>query len=60
MMGNILKTFKSKDEGFAGMDSDIIADYCWIFGDLNFRLNSDFKTLIQKIDELPSLVESLD
>lgn len=43
MMSSIMKTFRCKENG---LDSDVLADYTWVFGDLNYRMNSNFTDLI--------------
>jgi len=60
MMSNIMKTFRCKEEVFNGLDSDVLADYTWIFGDLNYRMNSNFQDLVPLIKDCPSLIKSLD
>ena len=50
MMGSMLKTFKSKSEATQDLDSDMVSDYSFIFGDLNYRFNTDFTEMIDKVD----------
>jgi len=50
MMGSMLKTFKSKSEATQDLDSDMVSDYSFIFGDLNYRFNTDFTDMISKVD----------
>ena len=39
MMSGFMQTFKNEN----GIDLDFICDYNFIFGDLNYRMDSDFK-----------------
>jgi len=60
MMSNIMKTFRCKEEVFSGLDSDVLSDYTWIFGDLNYRMNSNFVELVPLIADCPALIPTLD
>ena len=60
MISNMMKTFKSKNESTHNIDCDVLADYSFIFGDLNYRMNTDFTSLIGKIDQASSLRLKLD
>lgn len=57
MMSSIMKTFRCKDNG---LDSDVLSDYTWVFGDLNYRMNSNFWDLIPNIFDCPRLKQEMD
>jgi hypothetical protein len=59
MISSMLKTFRSKGESTLDLDSDIVADYSFIFGDLNYRFNTNFTDMIDRVDEAPSMIEEM-
>jgi hypothetical protein len=57
MMSNMIKTFRSKNEATLDLDSDVLADYSFVFGDLNYRYNTDFTNFIHRVGEAHELLE---
>jgi hypothetical protein len=57
MFASMLKTFKSKNEATQDLDSDVVADYSFVFGDLNYRFNTDFTDMIDKVENAPNMIE---
>jgi len=59
MMSQLVKTFKA---GRQEMDSDLICDYNFIMGDLNYRFNSSFEQMIDngEIHIACKLMDELD
>jgi hypothetical protein len=35
----------------------MVADYAFIFGDLNYRFNTDFTTMIDHVEDAPNMIE---
>ena len=60
MMANMIKTFRSKNEATLDLDSDVLADYSFVFGDLNYRYNTDFTSFIHRVGEAHTLLEEYD
>jgi len=57
MMGDLIKSLKfSREE----IEPDVLADVSFIFGDLNYRLDSTFVEMEPKIDKVIELAPGLD
>ena len=46
MISSMMKTFKSKNDHSLDVDCDVMADFNFILGDLNYRLNTGFDKFI--------------
>lgn len=57
MMSDLIRKMRNQREE---LDPDIISDFSFILGDLNYRLESTYDILVNKIDEIVSLRHSLD
>lgn len=54
MAGELIRELKLQDlqqTRYTGLECDSLADFSFIFGDLNYRLNSDFEYLTAHMEE---------
>ncbi len=57
MMSDLIKKLKVHREE---MDSDIISEFSWIMGDMNYRMDSTYEELVPKIDKVLELRQNVD
>lgn len=57
MMSDLIKKLRVYRED---LDPDIIADFSWIMGDMNYRMDSTFEELVPQLDRVLELREDLD
>ena len=57
MMSSLISKMRNQREE---IDPDIIADYSFILGDLNYRIEGDFDTILGKLDQIVKLRKGLD
>jgi hypothetical protein len=57
MMSDLVRNLRIQREE---IDPDIIADYSFILGDLNYRMETTYVDLIPKMHDILVLKESLD
>ena len=60
MMSSFMNTFKSKNEQTLDLDADFLCDYNFIFGDLNYRMDSTFSEMIYDIAKAHTMLSSHD
>lgn len=57
MMGDLIRKMRNQREE---IDPDMIADFSFILGDMNYRMEGDFETLVPRINEIVKLRKGLD
>lgn len=57
MMGELIKNLPLFREE---LDADTFADFAFILGDFNYRMNSTFTELVPKLDRILELKDNLD
>jgi hypothetical protein len=57
MMSDLIRRMRIQREE---IDPDVIADFSFILGDMNYRMQGDFEGLVPKIDQIITLRKGLD
>jgi hypothetical protein len=57
MMGDLIKKMRVQREE---LDPDVAADFAFILGDMNYRMEGDFEKLVPQIDKIVHLRKELD
>ena len=57
MMGDLIRKMRYHREE---IDPDIIADFSFILGDLNYRMESTYEILVTQLDQILDLRKELD
>jgi hypothetical protein len=60
MVSSFMNTFKSKEDQTLDMDADFLSDYNFIFGDLNYRMDSTFSEMIYDVARAHTMLDSHD
>jgi hypothetical protein len=55
-----MNTLKSKEDQTLDMDADFLSDYNFIFGDLNYRMDSTFSEMIYDVARAHTMLDSHD
>jgi len=59
-MSDLIKQTRSREPFKRDFDSDVLADYAVIFGDMNYRLDTGFKEFVEQVHTAPERVTELD
>lgn len=57
MMADLLRKMRNQREE---LDPDMVADYAFILGDMNYRMDGDYDTLVAQMDKIVGLRKGLD
>ncbi len=57
MMSDLIRNLKIYREE---LDPDVLADYAFILGDFNYRMNSTYTELVPHIDNILNLRQQLE
>jgi len=60
MMSDLVKQTKSRDGQRQFFDTDVLADFAFILGDLNYRLDTGFSEFVDKVQTAPQKFAELD
>jgi hypothetical protein len=60
MMSDLVKDTKNRYGLKRFLDSDVLADFAFVLGDLNYRLDTNFVDFVDKVHTAPQQIQALD